>query len=104
MDGTSSCLVKVSEPMAVICVPGFTRLNKGVSLDVHVTINWQLSITSFNQKTGEPMAILKDEAHLTDVRTAVAGFMKQKDKLNGQTVVIVMCGGNISSEVLKSIL
>ncbi len=26
------------------------------------------------------------------------------DKLNGQTVVIVMCGGNISSEVLKSIL
>lgn len=35
---------------------------------------------------------------------AIAGFMKQKDKLNGQTVVIVMCGGNISSEVLKSIL
>jgi len=30
--------------------------------------------------------------------------MKQKDKLNGQRVVIVMCGGNISSEVLKSIL
>ena len=35
---------------------------------------------------------------------AIAGFMKQKDKLNGQTVVIVICGGNISSEVLKSIL
>ncbi|HIA83415.1 MAG: threonine/serine dehydratase [Candidatus Marinimicrobia bacterium] len=35
---------------------------------------------------------------------AIAGFMKLKDKLNGQTVVIVMCGGNISSEVLKSIL
>jgi len=35
---------------------------------------------------------------------AIAGFMKQKGKLNGQTVVIVMCGGNISSEVLKSIL
>jgi len=35
---------------------------------------------------------------------AIAGFMKQNDKLNGQTVVIVMCGGNISSEVLKSIL
>ena len=35
---------------------------------------------------------------------AIAGFMKQKDKLNGQMVVIVMCGGNISSEVLKSIL
>jgi len=35
---------------------------------------------------------------------AIAGFMKQKDKFNGQRVVIVMCGGNISSEVLKSIL
>lgn len=35
---------------------------------------------------------------------AIAGFMKQKDTLNGQTVVIVICGGNISSEVLKSIL
>jgi len=35
---------------------------------------------------------------------AIAGFTKQKDKLNGQTVVIVICGGNISSEVLKSIL
>ena len=35
---------------------------------------------------------------------AIAGFMKQKDKLNGHTVVIVICGGNISSEVLKSIL
>ena len=35
---------------------------------------------------------------------AIAGFMKQKDKLNSQTVVIVICGGNISSEVLKSIL
>ena len=35
---------------------------------------------------------------------AIAGFMKLKDKLNGQTVVIVMCGRNISSEVLKSIL
>jgi len=35
---------------------------------------------------------------------AIAGFMKQKDKLNGQTVVIIICGGNISSEVLKSIL
>lgn len=32
----------------------------------------------FNQKTGEPMAILKDEAHLTDVRTAVAGAICAK--------------------------
>jgi len=36
--------------------------------------------------------------------TAIAGFLKIKDNLIGQNVVIVMCGGNISSEVLKSIL
>ena len=36
--------------------------------------------------------------------TAIAGFMQMKDQLKGKTVVIVMCGGNISSEVLKSIL
>jgi len=36
--------------------------------------------------------------------TAIAGFMQMKDHLKGKTVVIVMCGGNISSEVLKSIL
>ena len=35
---------------------------------------------------------------------AIAGFMQLKDKFKGQTVVIVMCGGNISTEVLKSIL
>jgi len=35
---------------------------------------------------------------------AIAGFLKIKDNLIGQNVVIVMCGGNISSEVLKSIL
>ena len=36
--------------------------------------------------------------------TAIAGFLKYKSDLIGQTVVIVMCGGNISSEVLKTIL
>jgi threonine dehydratase len=36
--------------------------------------------------------------------TAIAGFLKKKEDLTGQTVVIVMCGGNISSEVLKLIL
>ena len=36
--------------------------------------------------------------------TAIAGFLKKKEDLKGQTVVIVMCGGNISAEVLKSIL
>ena len=35
---------------------------------------------------------------------AIAGFINQKEKFKGQTVVLVMCGGNISSAVLKSIL
>ena len=35
--------------------------------------------------------------------TAIAGFMKQKDKFKDKTVVLVMCGGNISGAVLKSI-
>lgn len=32
----------------------------------------------FNQKTGQPIAILQDEAYLTDVRTAVAGAICAK--------------------------
>lgn len=36
--------------------------------------------------------------------TAIAGFIKSKNKFKGQTVVIAICGGNISSDVLKSIL
>ena len=35
--------------------------------------------------------------------TAIAGFMKQKDKFKDKTVVLVVCGGNISGAVLKSI-
>ena len=34
----------------------------------------------------------------------IAGFINQKEKFKGQTVVLVMCGGNISSSVLKSVL
>ena len=32
----------------------------------------------FNQKTGEPVAILLDEGHLTDIRTAAAGALAAK--------------------------
>lgn len=32
----------------------------------------------FSQKTGEPLALLQDEAYLTDVRTAVAGAISAK--------------------------
>ena len=35
--------------------------------------------------------------------TAIAGFMKQKDKFKDKTVVLVMCGGNISGAVLNSV-
>jgi len=35
---------------------------------------------------------------------AIAGFLQKKDDLKGQTVVIIICGGNISSEVIKLVL
>ena len=35
---------------------------------------------------------------------AIAGFLQKKDDLKGQTVIIIICGGNISSEVIKLVL
>ncbi|HIB34739.1 MAG TPA: threonine/serine dehydratase [Candidatus Marinimicrobia bacterium] len=35
---------------------------------------------------------------------AIAGFLQKKDDLKGQIVVIIICGGNISSEVIKLVL
>ena len=35
---------------------------------------------------------------------AIAGFLQKKDNLKGQTVIIIICGGNISSEVIKLVL
>ena len=34
----------------------------------------------FSQQTGEPLAMLRDEAHLTDVRTAIAGAIAAKKR------------------------
>lgn len=36
--------------------------------------------------------------------TAIAGFINKKEMFDGKTVILIMCGGNISSAVLKSIL
>ena len=35
---------------------------------------------------------------------AIAALMKRKTELNGKTVVIVICGGNISSNTLREVL
>ena len=35
---------------------------------------------------------------------AIAGFLQKKDDLKGRTVIIIICGGNISSEVIKLVL
>jgi threonine dehydratase len=35
---------------------------------------------------------------------AIAAFLQQKEQLQGKTVVIVICGANISVETLKQIL
>ena len=34
---------------------------------------------------------------------AVAGFLKKKEHLKGMNVVIVICGGNVSSRIIKEI-
>jgi threonine dehydratase len=36
--------------------------------------------------------------------TAIAAFMKAKEHFKGQRVVIVICGANISQDVLKQII
>jgi threonine dehydratase len=35
---------------------------------------------------------------------AVASFIKEVDKYEGQTVVIIICGANITTEKLKELL
>jgi len=35
---------------------------------------------------------------------AVAGFLAEKDRYRGQKIVIVLCGANIDSRTLKSVL
>jgi threonine dehydratase len=35
---------------------------------------------------------------------AIASFEKKRDDLRGKKVVIVLCGGNIDPDILKSIL
>ena len=62
----------------------------------------------FNQKTGQPIAILQDEAYLTDVRTAVAGAICAKyispKKVNGIGIVGTGVQGKMQLEYLKDII
>jgi len=62
----------------------------------------------FNQKTGQPMAVLKDEAYLTDVRTAVAGAIcaKYLAPKNVEKIGIIGTGvqGKMQLKYLNSIL
>ena len=62
----------------------------------------------FNQKTGQPIAILQDEAYLTDVRTAVAGAICAKyispKKVNRIGIVGTGVQGKMQLEYLKDII
>ena len=62
----------------------------------------------FNQKTGQPIAILQDEAYLTDVRTAVAGAICAKyispKKVNGIGIVGTGVQAKMQLEYLKDII
>ena len=62
----------------------------------------------FNQKTGQPIAILQDEAYLTDVRTAVAGAICAKyispKKVDGIGIVGTGVKAKMQLEYLKDII
>jgi len=62
----------------------------------------------FNQKTGQPIAILQDEAYLTDVRTAVAGAICAKyispKKVGGIGIVGTGVQAKMQLEYLKDII
>ena len=62
----------------------------------------------FNQKTGQPIAILQDEAYLTDVRTAVAGAICAKyispKKVDGIGIVGTGVQAKMQLEYLKDII
>jgi ornithine cyclodeaminase len=62
----------------------------------------------FNQKTGQPIAILQDEAYLTDVRTAVAGAICAKylspKKVNKIGIIGTGVQGKMQLEYLKDII
>ena len=62
----------------------------------------------FNQKTGQPIAILQDEAYLTDVRTAVAGAICAKyispKEVDGIGIVGTGVQAKMQLEYLKDII
>ena len=62
----------------------------------------------FNQKTGEPVAVLLDEGYLTDIRTAVAGAIAARYLAPGviEHIGIVGTGGQarMQLELLKDIV
>ena len=62
----------------------------------------------FNQKTGQPIAILQDEAYLTDVRTAVAGAICAKyispKKVDGIGIVGTGVQAKMQLKYLKDII
>ena len=62
----------------------------------------------FNQKTGQPIAILQDEAYLTDVRTAIAGAICAKyispKKVDGIGIVGTGVQAKMQLEYLKDII
>jgi len=61
----------------------------------------------FNQKTGQPVALLKDEGHLTDIRTAAAGALAAKyfapKKINAIGIIGTGTQARLQLEYLKEI-
>ncbi len=60
----------------------------------------------FNQGTGEPLAAIKDDAYLTDIRTGIAGLICAKTLSNEINRISIVSTGNqacLQAQLLKHI-
>ena len=68
--------------------------------------NGQGMMLLFNQGTGEPLAVIKDEGYLTDIRTAIAGLICAKTLSNEiKSIGIIGTGtqARLQAQLLKHI-
>ena len=68
--------------------------------------NGQGMMLLFNQGTGEPLAVIKDEGYLTDIRTAIAGLICAKTLSNEINRIGIIGTGNqarLQAQFLKHI-
>jgi threonine dehydratase len=71
----------------------------GLSKDDYITVTEEEIKDSLREFIQSQHMLIEGSAAV-----AVAAFKKQADRFAGKNVVVIICGGNISIETLKSIL